>query len=397
MPLRARSDSPTLPGSIPRTIALSLLVIAITASWCVAQPCYPWDPSCGAGNLQITVATDQPAYYLGDPIKYLVTATNHDPTPVTLWFSSSNQFDYEIDGIHSPDGWGLAVITNVEVPASGSYTWTGSHNWDEWSLEPGTHSVVGEVVWTGVSEPVSYEILATPEITSDVSIDFDTFPNGDPTLTDGELTHGRLWRDAFARQGVRFSSEGGTVNLSERPEYGGILRTPTTSYPPGFNVIAEFDMPVYGVSNDALGAGTSAVRLRAYDADDRLLGVATSDPETGVVSFASETPIAWVQWFGSSPQATVWIDNLLLNVDGAERDGDFNGDGVADQADYAVWLENQNRVVAPGWGPDADRSGVIDTADLAIWQVNRVPEPSTQIGVLACVGLLSAFRSGRSG
>ncbi|MEN1679659.1 MAG: hypothetical protein AAGJ46_08700 [Planctomycetota bacterium] len=67
--------------------------------------------------------------------------------------------------------------------------------------------------------------------------------------------------------------------------------------------------------------------------------------------------------------------------------GDFNGDGVVDAADYTVWRDNLGQT-GDNLLADADRNQVVDTDDFAIWRsafgaalfssaTAAVPEPST--------------------
>ena len=48
--------------------------------------------------------------------------------------------------------------------------------------------------------------------------------------------------------------------------------------------------------------------------------------------------------------------------------GDYNGDGVVDGSDYAVWRETLGDSVAAGTGADGDGDGVIAEGDLVVWR-----------------------------
>jgi sugar lactone lactonase YvrE len=80
--------------------------------------------------------------------------------------------------------------------------------------------------------------------------------------------------------------------------------------------------------------------------------------------------------------------------------GDFNGDNVPTDADYAKWQAAFGKFVAQGNGADGNGNGVIDAADYVTWRkaasagaaadVTPVPEPATitiLVGamLLACV------------
>ncbi|TWT78376.1 Extracellular exo-alpha-(1-_5)-L-arabinofuranosidase precursor [Posidoniimonas polymericola] len=63
--------------------------------------------------------------------------------------------------------------------------------------------------------------------------------------------------------------------------------------------------------------------------------------------------------------------------------GDFDGSGLVDRSDYAVWRGSYGLVVAPGVGADANRNGVIDAGDYALWRDNRGAVPPGQDPTLA--------------
>ena len=90
-------------------------------------------------------------------------------------------------------------------------------------------------------------------------------------------------------------------------------------------------------------------------------------------------------------------------VTGGGVDGDYNGNGVVDAADYAVWRENLGAsVTLPGENPAALTPGVVDTEDYDFWKSRFgaiagsgaatavVPEPSmlgiTLLGILGWLG-----------
>lgn len=83
-----------------------------------------------------------------------------------------------------------------------------------------------------------------------------------------------------------------------------------------------------------------------------------------------------------------------LDVPAARPQGDNNGDGVVNQADYVVWRNSLGSVVANGTAADANGDGTVTSLDYQLWKTNfgqstpdsaatslRVPEPSTMVGV----------------
>jgi hypothetical protein len=88
-----------------------------------------------------------------------------------------------------------------------------------------------------------------------------------------------------------------------------------------------------------------------------------------------------------------------------EADGDYNGDGIVNLADYTVWRDNLGATVPSGTGADGNNDGTVNAGDYAVWKSNfgqsagavsamtspsSVPEPSTcaSLGVLL-VGMLA--------
>jgi hypothetical protein len=60
--------------------------------------------------------------------------------------------------------------------------------------------------------------------------------------------------------------------------------------------------------------------------------------------------------------------------------GDFDGNNVVNDADYASWRGSFGLIVARGTGADGNRDGVIDTADYVFWRKqNLVSETATTI------------------
>lgn len=68
-------------------------------------------------------------------------------------------------------------------------------------------------------------------------------------------------------------------------------------------------------------------------------------------------------------------------------DGDYNGDGAADAADYTVWRDSLGQLVSAGAGADGDFDGVVDAGDFVRWRahygdgpaLNSIPEPTALV------------------
>jgi len=111
-----------------------------------------------------------------------------------------------------------------------------------------------------------------------------------------------------------------------------------------------------------------------------------------------------IQLFGAS-DATVYLDSVFWDPSdlfNPSAQGDFNGDGRVDVADYVVW-KNAFLTFEEGHPADADGDTFVGNADLAIWQANygrvlsasvAVPEPAAA-WLIVGAGLAAAGRSPR--
>ena len=112
----------------------------------------------------------------------------------------------------------------------------------------------------------------------------------------------------------------------------------------------------------------------------------------------------------ASGTGNVYIDNLVItNNDleplAADNNGDYNGDGTVNAADYTVWADTLGDSVESGTGADGNSDGVVGPDDYQVWVANfgttaatagaqSVPEPSCLI-LLLLTGLLSAAKGFR--
>jgi len=83
-------------------------------------------------------------------------------------------------------------------------------------------------------------------------------------------------------------------------------------------------------------------------------------------------------------------------------EGDYNGDGVVNAADYTVWRNSRDAEVIPGQGADGNGNGVIDDGDYGHWRtrfgsvvgsgsgqggLGAVPEPTTLSFALLAISM----------
>jgi len=120
-----------------------------------------------AAIVDISVATDKSVYQLGDNMTISITAYNSGSESVTLKFGSTMQASYLMDNTFDwTKGKTYAtVLTSVTIAAGDSYTWTLSYGTKEmayYTLDIGSHAVVGEVLGYDSSSPVEFIVIPEP-------------------------------------------------------------------------------------------------------------------------------------------------------------------------------------------------------------------------------------------
>ncbi len=277
--------------------------------------------------LEITAAVNQQAYLPGEYIGFGVTVHNPRDSDVTLDFNSSLQCKYYLDG---EEGFWAAVAypSRRTIPANGSYTWHPGPSYRHHDITSGRHMLTGEVLGVGMSQPVEFEVLPRPAWPEEFLIDFDSedaplapYAGAIPT-----------WRGfgVFDGMGVQFARWLSNDRKESLYHYCGAdgqgsLRSNRCSYPPGFNIVADFDEPVFGVSVDVTTAAGRTVTMLAKDADGHVVASATSGTLPGTYDFAetlrliSADPITSIEWWPSEENCSVGIDNLdIVTVPGRE-------------------------------------------------------------------------------
>ena len=119
----------------------------------------------------------------------------------------------------------------------------------------------------------------------------------------------------------------------------------------------------------------------------------TAYPANGAINgFASGVRVDRDVFQGTAAQ----IQAMLVGKDPSAKPGDFNRDGLVNQADYNVWLANNGKTVPIYSGADANGDARVTTADYNIWLAN-VPEPGTWVLMLVgmCALALGSMRSRR--
>jgi hypothetical protein len=266
-----------------------------------------------AFGIGVQVTTQKPSYYPGEKLTVQVIATNGQQTGVLLTFNTTIQAIYQIDSYH-PNWLGGQIITYATVPGMGAYSWPIVHDWSDYRVPVGIHTLLGEVINYGISPPATFEIVPAPIPQTNFVVDFDLIP-GTQALV-GNLI-------AYEASGVRFRSLGdGNCGLAGSATNRNLSAYYST-YPTGFNIVADFDRPFYGAAVKISGGTGCQITMLALDAQSNILASAISPPIStpGVflpISLHTAEPISTLQWWPSDPRCGVNIDDLYLELSPSE-------------------------------------------------------------------------------
>lgn len=295
--------------------------------------------------VQIRVETDRQNYYSGQELNVYVMAVNTQAVNVVLGFPSYPQVIIGVDGQYQ--GYvEFPAVSSVTIPAYGTKIWSTQLNWDYWPLSPGSHFINGKVRGYGeaTSAPFLVEQAVLPE--DKVLIDFYSIPGTDLPATS-------LF--AYEAAGIHFSTKTTEPRDLTFDRTAQRLKANSTTYPPGFNIIATLDFPVYGASVDAYTATGVQITMIAKDSDGQVIASATTEPAiyeiAQPVKLHASRRIETLEWWPSNYRAGVGIGNLCL---------------------YrlpSVFMEHDQQMVTLHWAPDVVHSGLEVCTNLqdAVW------------------------------
>lgn len=260
-------------------------------------------------GVEIHVATDSSSYYAGQDFNVNIMATNPLSVSTVLDFPSLPQVVIAADGPCVDPSWSLPVFTSVTIPPFGTHVWIEEFDWGKWPLTAGSHYVSGRVLGYGdaISAPFAVESAVLPQ--DKVLIDFHTIPG-----TDAHTTH--LF--AYDACGVHFTMK--TSGVGMKPTLDPVkqrLEANSCTYPPGFNITAALDFPVYGASADAYTAVGVQITMLAKNGDGDVIASVTSAPSTHIESplpirLCTSERIETLEWWPSLSNASVSVDNVCL-------------------------------------------------------------------------------------
>lgn len=152
---------------------------------------------------------------------------------------------------------------------------------------------------------------------------------------------------------------------------------------------------------DSLIQGFDAATLGAFTSGE--VGGASGQGDLPFLGSGLRGDIASFTFYNYALSGQDIVENYLNTVN-PDPNGDFNGDGIVNLADYVVW---RNEMGATGLllAADGDNNGVVDAADYALWKSQfgmsfaavegvSVPEPSAAalVGLLTLAALCFARR-----
>ncbi|MFA6175041.1 MAG: chitobiase/beta-hexosaminidase C-terminal domain-containing protein [Phycisphaerae bacterium] len=149
-----------------------------------------------------------------------------------------------------------------------------------------------------------------------ICIDFDYLPDGAPTV------NGNIIADDYADWGIHF----GSLGVSDSPKYQSFSATTRAadashcSYPPGFNIILNSDVPIYEISVNVTSAANEIVRMVVKDKSGQETTL-LSDPIPAAydlseqIYWKSDVPIYRIEWWPPNQATGIIIDDLSLLID----------------------------------------------------------------------------------
>jgi len=264
------------------------------------------------GEILVSTSLDRALFNPGKALDIHITAHNTLGEPVTLYFPGDVQAFYVLDDAFFAPQIEIPDPTTRLIPANGSYTWTYRHSWYHYNMSPGSHEVVGHVREYGHSPAMPFSVVPPIFPAESFTVDFDTLPGTNtPVQDDAE----------YWPFGVRFRSINGA---NHRPWIRRIgtnqyLWINSTTYPPGFNIVSDLDVPGYRASADVTGPVGIRVTMIAKSSSGLILDSQFSVPITALGQFVpvvvqSATPIAFIEWWPSQQNAGLGVDNVALVI-----------------------------------------------------------------------------------
>lgn len=311
-----------------------------------------------ASAIDVDVATAKSSYYPGEELEVLITVAN----PATLFFGSSLQTLYTMDGVYTPNLVGAAVLTDATTPR----TWTNTHRWHDYNLSVSDHTVVGTVIGYGTSGPAAFNVVPPPVPQGDFLIDFDTIPG-----TTARVAH----LMAYAACGVRFHTRQGTACSLQVGESNSWVEG-FDPYPNGFHVIADFAMPVFGASAKVAGGTGVRITMIARNAQGQTLATDVSAPvmQPGkfvqTLSVTTTEPIASLEWSPSIPNSMAGVDDLFV-ITGPSLSHALLGSTLeltwptVSGANYQLW-SSTNLETWTTFGPLRAGTGSVLTSEISV-------------------------------
>lgn len=291
--------------------------------------------------------------------------------------------------------------TYVNIRTNADGVWASGYNTPELgnSLTDGNHTIPAITNITGQY----YDLTASPIfLATETTISYAAGVVGHVTdnweMVDNVAVNVWSSSGAFASSplvGDVYTTMSVTANLVDAPLFGGTGGTQGEALRYGTFEFADFTLP----------PGSYLIGLKDDNGAAFTFGQSEVEQTGGILGmdwYAHES-------FGVSPYSAFGIEyggtaalDLFALVE--SLNGDYNGDGSVDAADYTVWRDNYGATSGPGLAADGNGDMQVNGADYLLWQQHfgesvsssaanptlTVPEPSA--GLMALFALLGWAR-----
>lgn len=184
---------------------------------------------------------------------------------------------------------------------------------------------------------------------------------------------------------------------------------------PGISVRLALDDPVgntaieRGLAQDVIA--DNEWHLYQWNLEDDSQWTAFAGGANGVIDAVGGVVTIDSIFFAGSGNAQIFMDNVSHNPEAmlaaATVPGDYNGDGMVDEADYSKWRLSMGQTVLAGTEADGNGDGLVNAADFVFWRDRNgtngsglalaskaaVPEPASWILLLlAGLAAIGAYR-----
>lgn len=149
-----------------------------------------------------------------------------------------------------------------------------------------------------------------------------------------------------------------------------------------------YDVESFVCAGGACDVSIAALQTTGAGPNQTTIGYGFLGEAASIVDFAVFANSPWIN------AAAVIGNDQPFAVNAAIVSGDYNDDGIVNEADAAVWIAAYGSEVLPGESADGNWDGVINAADYTVWRDSLlmpavpIPEPgATALIIAACLAM----------